>query len=317
MHFFEGPEKKVELVVKGHKLRQLGPQFWHQVVESCGARILSTISNKHLDAYLLSESSLFVWDDYFLMITCGQTILVEAVLNFVDKIGYENISSLVFQRKNEYFGHLQKSHFHDDAKRLSQAFGGKAHALQLGNLDLHHNFLFHLDRSFNPPAEDRTTELLMYHLASKATNYLSKSGLQAKETRDFLQLESLLPGWLIDDHAFSPVGYSVNAIKDDRYLTIHITPQEDSSYVSCETNLDTENEWRHLLDHFLKILAPGSFDLITFNHESMPNWEPNRYLCLYQAREQLRCGYSVQFSQHVELKDKAKVEHNAIYLSLS
>ena len=64
--FFEGPEKKVELaVVDGHpSLRALGEAFWRGVVKAANADVLSVLSNAHLDAYLLSESSLFVYDGF-------------------------------------------------------------------------------------------------------------------------------------------------------------------------------------------------------------------------------------------------------------
>ena len=76
--FFEGSEKKIELVVnsKVKDLRALGDSFWEEVVGKCQAEILSKISSSRVDSYLLSESSLFVWSDRFIMITCGQTQLI-------------------------------------------------------------------------------------------------------------------------------------------------------------------------------------------------------------------------------------------------
>jgi S-adenosylmethionine decarboxylase len=313
--FFEGPEKKVEIVVKDVNLRQLGDDFWRAIVAACHAQILSKRTTTQMDAYLLSESSLFVWEDYCLLITCGQTTLVSSIIKLVEQLGIDKISSLIFQRKNEYFGHLQKSHFHQDAARLAELFHHKAHALQLGALDGHHNFLFHLDRTFNPPAEDRTTEMLMYHLGIEASQFLQQHHLKTDQIRQFLKLDELLPDWIIDDHVFSPVGYSVNAIKADRYLTIHITPQEDSSYVSCETNMDTEHTHKHVLAHFLNVLCPGSFDFITFNHENFPDLPRDKYLCLDQARENLRCGYVVQFSHFWRVQGRSR-SGKAHYLDL-
>ena len=79
--FFEGPEKKLEAVVTPGfpPLRSLGDDAWHGIVESARAKVLSVLRTEHCDAYLLSESSLFVFDDWFVLITCGQTTLVDAV----------------------------------------------------------------------------------------------------------------------------------------------------------------------------------------------------------------------------------------------
>ena len=49
----------------GPSLRELGRPFWDEVVRRSRAQVLSVISNDACDAYLLSESSLFVLDDLF------------------------------------------------------------------------------------------------------------------------------------------------------------------------------------------------------------------------------------------------------------
>lgn len=43
-------------------------------------------------------------------------------------------------------------------------------------------------------------------------------------------------GTAMDSFLFSPCGYSMNAVKGDRYATIHVTPEVDYSYASFETN---------------------------------------------------------------------------------
>ncbi|MDE2291761.1 MAG: adenosylmethionine decarboxylase, partial [Elusimicrobia bacterium] len=83
--FFEGAEKKAEIVAAPGtgSLRALGRPFWEGVIAAARAKILSALSSPACDAYLLSESSLFVWDDRALLITCGRTTLVPAVLRVV------------------------------------------------------------------------------------------------------------------------------------------------------------------------------------------------------------------------------------------
>ena len=43
------------------------------------------------------------------------------------------------------------------------------------------------------------------------------------------------------DVLFEPCGYSLNAMKGDTYYTMHVTPEEDFSYASFETNLDAKS----------------------------------------------------------------------------
>ena len=83
---FEGIEKKFELLVSNDQpsLRSQSPGFWEHVVRAAGADIIARTSSPSCDAYLLSESSLFVSDHRAVMITCGTTNLVasiEALLN--------------------------------------------------------------------------------------------------------------------------------------------------------------------------------------------------------------------------------------------
>ena len=73
--------------------------FGAKLLNASGAQILSSIHNNNLSAYLLSESSLFVWDDKIVMITCGETKLIKAVHTFLKKFPKEDILSLIFQRK--------------------------------------------------------------------------------------------------------------------------------------------------------------------------------------------------------------------------
>ena len=110
--FFEGSEKKLEVVVNTESsLRELPPDFWQDIVHSSEAKILSSIENDKVQAHLLSESSLFVWDDRFLLITCGLTTMVDSLIHFLESDHSEKVQQLIFQRKNEYHSDLQFSSF--------------------------------------------------------------------------------------------------------------------------------------------------------------------------------------------------------------
>lgn len=47
-------------------------------------------------------------------------------------------------------------------------------------------------------------------------------------------IRMLLPGADIDDYAFEPCGYSMNALQGSTLATIHVTPEEGFSYASFE-----------------------------------------------------------------------------------
>lgn len=299
---FEGSEKKCELIVDSSQinLRELDKEFWKELVAKCNATILSTISNEHCDAYLLSESSLFVWKDHFLLITCGQTTLIDSIVFFLESHGQEAVRQLIFQRKNEYFSYLQPTTFFDDVKKLKKTIDGEAY--RFGKIDGHHNYLFHINKEYKPTNLDKTYELLMYDICPKCIEVLTKENQSKEILRDFLALDKLIPGFIIDDFVFEPYGYSLNAIKDEHYLTIHITPQESSSYISFETNFDLVEK----INIPLEVFRPGSFDLITFNSDNIPQLiaqVPDAYTDKRKVQGELGCGYTVTFShfyKHVQ-----------------
>ncbi|RHW76171.1 hypothetical protein [Colwellia sp. RSH04] len=204
--FFEGSEKKAEIMVDINKinlLTDIDNTFWSDLVTYCNAQVLTTIENQYCKAFVLSESSLFVWPERFLIITCGETSLVNSIEFFLSRHSKSVIEHLIYQRKNEYFANAQPSCFGDDIKIISKFVKGKAY--RFGELDRHHNYIFHQQ------------------------NNLSRENIKA-----YLCLDTLLSDFIIDDYLFQPYGYSLNAINGKDYLTIHITPQASSSYISFD-----------------------------------------------------------------------------------
>ena len=297
--FFEGPEKKVEIITSDVHLRHLGEQYWRDIARRCGAEVLSKISNHELDAYLLSESSLFVWPNRVVIITCGSTVLLTSILQLIKDLGPEHIESLIFQRKNEYDQSQQKSSFTEDVRMLREVVGGHAH--RFGHLDGHHHFIFNLAKPYQPLPQDTTSELLMYHINGPAAETLRNHnpGERTRQAiREMLKLDTLLEGFAIDEHLFQPCGYSMNAIKGPRYITIHATPQKEYSYVSCETSLDVATNYAYLLPTMVDALRPDSFDLLTFDIAVGEKFDP-RYFKWEHVQKQLSCGYNTQFSHYV------------------
>jgi len=300
--FFEGSEKKVEIVINSEAfslINDVNDSFWHELVSCAQAKILSSIQNEHCKAFILSESSLFVWHNRFIILTCGVTHLVNAVEYFIKKQGIDCIEHLTYQRKNEYYSHAQPSCFGDDIKVLSQYVTGKA--LRFGEMDSHHTFLFYYQKGsalqFTP--QQQVYELLAYQISDKASQKLTNAHLTAKEIRAFLQLDDLLPNFMVDDHVFSPYGYSLNAVLDDKYLTIHVTPQAESSYVSFESNINLIT----LAPTILNVLEPKSFDLLSVNEKKfqplIQQYIDESYVSKSLVEQRLDNGCDVNFANFV------------------
>ncbi len=298
--FFEGSEKKLEVVVtlgKGlESLRSLGDEYWSEIVAASQAKILSKMSSASCDAYLLSESSLFVWDDHFTMITCGQTTLVPVVKLFLQSVPLDRVESLIFERKNEYFPHRQTTDFYEDIGHLRQLMPGKAY--RFGRAEDHHLFLFHLDRPYSPPKEDVTLEILMYDLQAESARVFSSGQHDSTKICELTSVDKIFSGFQIDDYVFEPCGYSLNALNNEKYYTIHVTPQEASSYVSFETNYDVCQELPQTIQRVIEVFRPGSFDVALFHPErSLPIQVPGFEL-RSQTSQELKCGYGVTFTHY-------------------
>ncbi|WP_305840087.1 adenosylmethionine decarboxylase [Photobacterium leiognathi] len=269
-------QKKVEVIVNDTipALRSLEREFWGEMVKKANAEIISEISNDLCDAYLLSESSLFVWDDRFLMLTYGTTTLIESVVYFVDTYGENAIEFFIYQRKNEYKSNLQLTSVEEDLAKLRERL--PMNAYRLGYLDSHHHYLMHYDKAYKPLDSDHTSELLMYHIRGEVAQYLRSANQTVQKIREHLCLDSLFSGFVLDDFAFSPCGYSINAIKGDKYATIHITPEENSSYVSLETNLNLSAEYEYIYKKTIAILKPKSWDFVSFDTKKTDSEYSNR-----------------------------------------
>ena len=105
--FFEGPEKTIEVmfhpnfgIEKG--LQTMTREQLDNLCKLANCSILSKISSNEVDAYVLSESSLFIYRDKFIMKTCGTTTILhclQTLIEYADALQMVLIS-FIYSRKN-------------------------------------------------------------------------------------------------------------------------------------------------------------------------------------------------------------------------
>lgn len=86
---FEGPEKLLEVwfAPSATALGRAGPaglkavpeEIWKDMLDLVNCKVLSVIASEDVDAYLLSESSMFVWPHKLILKTCGTTTLLSGL----------------------------------------------------------------------------------------------------------------------------------------------------------------------------------------------------------------------------------------------
>jgi len=75
-----------------------------------------------------------------------------------------------------------------------------------------------------------------------------ENALEDSCLRGFLPKDS--PSLKIDDYSFEPCGYSLNALDDEFFWYIHITPEAQYSYLSFETNHPSASDTYQKLKDF-------------------------------------------------------------------
>jgi len=293
--FFEGTEKKVELTVDTAlpSFRERGAGYWARVVRCCGASVLSRVANERCEAYLLSESSLFVFDHKIVMITCGRTRLAAAVLELLRDVDPGRIEFLVYERKNEVLPQAQPTSFFDDARELHEQLPGRAY--QFGDEDEHHLYLFHLDRERRPAPDDATVELLMYGIDPQVMAAFCAPDAATSVVRRATAVDRILEGYVVDDHLFEPIGYSLNAIRGASYWALHVTPDPLRSYASFETNARMPADAGALVGRVLGVFRPRAFDVVTFDPGGGVIPVPGGHELRAHVVRDLSCGYRTRF----------------------
>lgn len=307
--FFEGPEKKVELATtpEAPSLRSHGRAFWDSVVVASGAQVLSVLSSDTCDAYLLSESSLFVHDDHLTMITCGRTRLVNAVERILERVPPSDVALLMYERKNEHFPDRQLTSFYQDAQRLASWIPGRA--LRFGDEHDHHVHLFHTTQPYAVAPNDTTLEILMHGLPEeRSPRFIGCSRPTSGTLAGEWGIETILPGFEIDEHPFTPAGYSMNALRGSEYYTIHVTPEQLGSYVSFETNVDFRGDLQGLVSQVVEVFSPRSFDVMAFSPEGTAS-EVFGSGTAYRAKDRVQAqigGYDIRFWHAYHPSDGAR-----------
>ena len=248
--------------------------------------ILSTVSNRYLDAHVLSESSLFVYPYMIVLKTCGTTTLLRCVATLIElgrKIGLE-IDWLGYNRKNFNFpGDQMFPHgsFHQEMdylyshRSLCERLNGNGYTL--GPVTSDHWFVFVADKTSRYSTDndtDRVLNIMMFDIDQDVAQKFYYDKYQAKihpdETEDEATkrismeqtksagIDALVPGACIDPRAFEPCGYSMNAILFHSYSTMHITPEDGSSYASFETNQKLKN-YTSLISNVVRAFRPKRF----------------------------------------------------------
>lgn len=286
-------------------LRKIQRAAWESLLKFARCQILSMRRSDHFDGYVLSESSMFVYRDRIILKTCGQTTLlncIEPLLYLAREIaGFDEILDVFYSRKNFMRPELQdKSHssFDQEIEILDAEFElGSAYCMGKLNRDCWYLYTLHPERGVT--CADQTLELIMVDLDDKMMSVFTRQcSSSAREATQKSGIDRLLPHMQVDDFLFEPCGYSMNGfVRGGYYVTIHVTPEMDFSYVSFETNFP-QVSYRELIGRVLQMFAPAKFMMTIFANESS-----QAYNHLHEYKSSSFHGYQIEENQFTRFKN--------------
>ncbi|GBG66902.1 hypothetical protein CBR_g72657 [Chara braunii] len=268
-------------------LRLLSREELDALVEVAECTIVSQLSNDQFDAYVLSESSLFVYPFKLVMKTCGTTALLRAVpylLKCAARLGLQSCGCK-YTRGTFMFPAAQPyphGSFQQEVEFLDRHFGSLGAGGRWFVLGDHGVFprwhVYHAEsdvsaaieseqekRGFLKPREPTfTLEMCMTELNRQLAKQFWKGPhfVNAKTVTERAGIADLLPGSEIDDFMFDPCGYSMNGVEGGACSTVHITPEDGFSYASFEMmGYDRGTDVGAIVHRVLQCFKPGRFSV--------------------------------------------------------
>ncbi|KHC74984.1 S-adenosylmethionine decarboxylase proenzyme [Candida albicans SC5314] len=178
-HAFEGPEKLLEIWFYESKelspinLRDIKFDTWIEILNLVHCEVLSKVSSNLCDAFLLSESSLFVFPHKIILKTCGTTTTLACLDLLFETVNKEllqneglkatfqskNIYQIFYSRRSFMFPDRQihvHGNWQEEVKLLNQYFNnGKSYIV--GNNTNWHLYVGGNGKTKNPVASTTTT----------------------------------------------------------------------------------------------------------------------------------------------------------------
>jgi S-adenosylmethionine decarboxylase len=203
---FSGPEKLLEVwfapgpdalpaTAAKDGLKSVPIETWKEMLDIVHCKVLSVVESEHLDAYLLSESSMFVFSHKLILKTCGTTTLLWGLPRMLEiaasKAGFPHLEvstlkgmpaaatpyRVFYSRKNFLFPDRQHGphrSWKDEVRYLDKMFsGGSAYMVGKMNGDHWYLYLTSPNTILTPPTtpdKEKMTEIkvLQFPVAASA-----------------------------------------------------------------------------------------------------------------------------------------------------
>jgi len=318
---FEGYEKRLEITFSeasifadphGRGLRALSRAQINSVLDLARCTIVSELSNKDFDSYVLSESSLFIYSQKIVIKTCGTTMLlltIPRILELAEELCMP-LAAVKYSRGMFIFPGAQPAphrSFSEEVDVLNSYFGGMksgGNAYVIGD-PAKPGQKWHIYYATEQPEQPMVTlEMCMTGLDKKKASVFFKTSADghvscAKEMTKLSGISDIIPEMEVCDFDFEPCGYSMNAINGSAFSTIHVTPEDGFSYASYEVmGMDASAlAYGDIVKRVLRCFGPSEFSVavtIFGGRGHAATWgkklDAEAYDCNNTVEQALPCG---------------------------
>lgn len=318
---FEGYEKRLEITFSeapvfvdphGRGLRALSRAQIDSVLDLARCTIVSELSNKDFDSYVLSESSLFIYPHKLVIKTCGTTMLlltIPRIIELAEELSMP-LAAVKYSRGMFIFPSAQPAphrSFSEEVAVLNRYFGGLksgGNAYVIGD-PAKPGQKWHIYYATQHPEQPMVTlEMCMTGLDKKKASVFFKTSADghttcAKEMTKLSGISDIIPEMEICDFDFEPCGYSMNAIHGSALSTIHVTPEDGFSYASYEVMGINASALAYgdLVKRVLRCFGPSEFSVavtIFGGRGHAATWgkqlDAEAYGCNNMVEQELPCG---------------------------
>ncbi|KAJ5894567.1 hypothetical protein N7495_006258 [Penicillium taxi] len=213
---FEGPEKLLEVwfapsatelgVAGPEGLKKVPSEIWKDMLNLVNCQVLSVVSSDDVDAYLLSESSMFVWPHKLILKTCGTTTLLSGLPRILEiaalfagfsrstappSLGITMAAApyrVFYSRKNYLFPDRQRGphrSWRDEVRNMDKLFlNGSAY--MIGKMNGEHWYLYLTEPHtlLTPPASPQEQDVNFAETETKLLNFPNSAPLPDCEEYD-------------------------------------------------------------------------------------------------------------------------------------
>nr|BAF75727.1 S-adenosylmethionine decarboxylase [Triticum turgidum] len=312
---FEGYEKRLEITFSeasifadphGRGLRALSRAQIDSVLDLARCTIVSELSNKDFDSYVLSESSLFIYSQKIVIKTCGTTMLLLTIPRILEAEELcMPLAAVKYSRGMFIFPGAQPAphrSFSEEVDVLNRYFGHlKVWPYVIGD-PAKPGQKWHIYYATEQPEQPMVTlEMCMTGLDKKKASVFFKTQADshvscAKEMTKLSGISDIIPEMEVCEVDFEPCGYSMNAINGSAVSTIYVTPEDGFSYASYEVmGMDASAlAYGDIVKRVLRCWPSESCGVTIFGGRGQPplgqEADAEAYDCNNVVEQELPCG---------------------------